>query len=100
MRMVYFFSSFSLLVNAQNSTIKLNNGWQFCEAGKTTWLAASVPGEVHTDMLKNKLIQDPFCNNNYFDLIAGQQKRITFKASIGKPVVTILSLYDVINRNK
>jgi beta-mannosidase len=39
-------------------------------------------------------------SDNYFDLIGGQEKRISFKASVGKPVVTIMSLYDVIDRNK
>ena len=34
--------------------------WQFRQAGKDNWLAAQVPGCVHTDLLHNKLISDPF----------------------------------------
>jgi beta-mannosidase len=44
--------------------ISLNGGWQFREAGKTEWLAATVPGCVHTDLLANKKIEDPFYRDN------------------------------------
>ena len=39
-------------------------GWQFREAGKTDWHNAIVPGCVHTDLLANKLIEDPFYRDN------------------------------------
>src|SRR5205085_2480756 len=42
----------------------LNAGWQFREAGKTDWHPATVPGCVHTDLLSNKLIDDPFYRDN------------------------------------
>jgi beta-mannosidase len=45
---------------AGKATIFLNKGWKFREAGKGEWLAATVPGCVHTDLLANKLIPDPF----------------------------------------
>jgi beta-mannosidase len=38
----------------------LHTGWKFREAGKGEWRAATVPGCVHTDLLANKLIEDPF----------------------------------------
>jgi beta-mannosidase len=38
----------------------LHSGWQFRQVGKTEWYPAEVPGCVHTDLLKNKLIDDPF----------------------------------------
>ncbi|PYT04137.1 MAG: beta-mannosidase [Acidobacteria bacterium] len=40
--------------------IFLHSGWKFREAGKGEWRAANVPGCVHTDLLANKLIEDPF----------------------------------------
>jgi beta-mannosidase len=40
--------------------ILLHSGWTFREAGKGVWRAANVPGCVHTDLLANKLIEDPF----------------------------------------
>jgi beta-mannosidase len=39
---------------------KLNAGWQFRQVDKDQWHPASVPGTVNTDLLKNKLINDPF----------------------------------------
>src|SRR5947199_7816907 len=44
--------------------IPLLTGWQFRQAGKDTWYPASVPGCVHTDLLNNKLIEDPFYRDN------------------------------------
>src|SRR6267378_4787369 len=48
----------------QRITIAVHTGWQFREAGKDRWYAASVPGCVHTDLLNNKLIDDPFYRDN------------------------------------
>ncbi|HET9789196.1 MAG TPA: hypothetical protein VFP47_18815, partial [Pyrinomonadaceae bacterium] len=48
----------------RGNTIPINSGWQFREAGKDTWYPASVPGSVHTDLLNNKLINDPFYRDN------------------------------------
>jgi beta-mannosidase len=48
----------------QRITISARSGWQFREAGKDAWRPASVPGCVHTDLLKNKLIEDPFYRDN------------------------------------
>jgi beta-mannosidase len=42
----------------------VHTGWQFREAGKDKWLPATVPGCVHTDLLNNKLIEDPFYRDN------------------------------------
>jgi beta-mannosidase len=42
----------------------INAGWQFREVGKTDWYNAAVPGCVHTDLLANKLIEDPFYRDN------------------------------------
>jgi beta-mannosidase len=44
--------------------ILLDSGWTFREAGKGVWHAANVPGCVHTDLLANKLIEDPFYRDN------------------------------------
>ena len=47
-----------------NTSITLLSGWQFRQTGKDTWYPATVPGCVHTDLLKNKLIDDPFYRDN------------------------------------
>ncbi len=55
-------------VNAQNgvyrSEVSLNSGWKFREINKSEWLPATVPGCVHTDLLANKKIEDPFYRDN------------------------------------
>jgi beta-mannosidase len=54
----------------QNAVLALDRGWQFrqiaagpqeAEAG---WLPATVPGDVHLDLLANKKIPDPFFRDN------------------------------------
>jgi len=44
--------------------IPLQSDWRFREVGKPTWYSATVPGCVHTDLLNNKLIDDPFWRDN------------------------------------
>ncbi|HDK36110.1 MAG TPA: glycoside hydrolase family 2 protein, partial [Bacteroidetes bacterium] len=44
--------------------ISLQKGWQFKEAGKSHWYPAAVSGCVHTDLLNNSLIPDPFYRDN------------------------------------
>jgi beta-mannosidase len=59
-------------INAQTTApkteIPLNSGWKFREVNKSEWLPATVPGCVHTDLLANKKIEDPFYRNNEKDL--------------------------------
>ncbi|HYW69916.1 MAG TPA: glycoside hydrolase family 2 protein [Pyrinomonadaceae bacterium] len=50
--------------NPGKQSVPINTGWQFREAGKDQWHAATVPGCVHTDLLANKLIDDPFYRDN------------------------------------
>ena len=38
----------------------LSGEWQFRQAGTGEWLSASVPGGVHTDLMRAGLIDDPF----------------------------------------
>ncbi len=49
---------------AQNTSISLNNNWQFSQQGKNKWYKATVPGTIHTDLLANKLIPAPFYRDN------------------------------------
>ena len=56
------------------SSQPLNAGWQFRAVGTTEkpevqqWHPAQVPGVVHTDLLRNNLIPDPFDRDNEFRL--------------------------------
>src|SRR4030095_963721 len=48
----------------QDNTLSLNKDWHFHQIGKEDWYPATVPGCVHTDLLANKLIEDPFYRDN------------------------------------
>ncbi len=55
---------------AQNATLVLDHGWQFRQTSAgggvsdRDWLPATVPGDVHLDLLANKRIPDPFYRDN------------------------------------
>ena len=42
----------------------LTGAWQFRQANTEEWLPATVPGGVHTDLLANERIPDPFVGDN------------------------------------
>lgn len=54
----------SPMQRTSKTRVSLQSGWQFREAGGDSWHAATVPGCVHTDLLANKLIEDPFYRDN------------------------------------
>jgi beta-mannosidase len=64
------FSSLILLVSCQQKdpilvvSNEISDGWTFRQADKDEWLPATVPGCVHTDLLKNGKIEDPFYRMN------------------------------------
>ena len=60
-----------LLASCQNNLEKkkmaemeINHNWEFRQAGKENWLPATVPGTVHTNLLANKVIEDPYYRLN------------------------------------
>jgi len=59
-----FFLFFCFPVFSQSSRIYLNDGWKFRRLQDTVWYTATVPGTVHTDLLANGLIPDPFFGDN------------------------------------
>jgi len=44
--------------------LSLSGAWQFRQVGTEEWLAAAVPGGVHTDLLALGRIPDPFVGDN------------------------------------
>jgi beta-mannosidase len=54
----------------RNEVVALDHGWQFrqikagADQGEYGWLPATVPGDVHLDLLTNKKIPDPFFRDN------------------------------------
>ncbi|HEY8388984.1 MAG TPA: hypothetical protein VIK74_10295, partial [Parasegetibacter sp.] len=51
-------------LQAQVKSITIGSNWQFREQDEARWYPAKVPGEVHLDLLRNKLIPDPFYRDN------------------------------------
>jgi len=47
---------------------EISENWTFRQVGKNEWLPATVPGTVHTDLLANNKIKDPFYRLNEHDL--------------------------------
>jgi beta-mannosidase len=43
---------------------EINGAWKFHKVGTNDWHNATVPGCVHTDLLANKMIPDPFFRDN------------------------------------
>ncbi len=62
---LFAFNGVSALAQSGTKTVtSLDSGWKFQQAGKTDWLPAMVPGCVHTDLIANKIIEDPFYRDN------------------------------------
>lgn len=61
----------------------LTENWTFRQADSTgaQWLPATVPGVVHTDLLNNKLIPDPFASTNEPKLQWIEHKTWEYKTS-------------------
>jgi len=49
-------------------TIELHSNWEFKKVSDSNWYSATVPGNVHSDLLENNLIKNPFIGNNEHDL--------------------------------
>ncbi|MEZ5104596.1 MAG: glycoside hydrolase family 2 protein [Draconibacterium sp.] len=47
---------------------EINENWTFNQVGKNEWLPATVPGTVHTDLMANGKIEDPFYRLNEHDV--------------------------------
>ncbi len=64
------FSVASLAQSGTKHVIPLNSDWEFRQIAEAiasdapTWRPAQVPGDVHLDLLRNKLIPDPFYRDN------------------------------------
>jgi beta-mannosidase len=63
-------ASLSAQPASEKQVFALDSGWEFRQmtesagASPTTWRPAQVPGDVHLDLLRNKLIPDPFYRDN------------------------------------
>lgn len=62
--MTLFLAGSATIGSAANDTMPLHSGWKFRQANRNEWHPATVPGVVHTDLLDNGLIEDPYYRLN------------------------------------
>jgi len=61
----FAFLFIQISINAQFSERSLSSEkWHFKNAEENSWLTATVPGTVHLDLMNNKLIPDPYKDEN------------------------------------
>lgn len=70
---------------SQVSTYNLNSNWSFSQHGKSDWLPAKVPGCVHTDLLDNRRISDPYFRANERQIQWVGEKDWEYKSSFTVP---------------
>ncbi len=58
-----FAGTLAFAVTPSNGTLPLTH-WQFRQTGTTTWMPATVPGTVHTDLMAAGKIEDPYYRLN------------------------------------
>lgn len=75
-----------------NKKAELKNNWKFNVGSMNPssfklndWMEASIPGTVHTDLLKHNLIEEPFYNDNEKKLSWVCETDWTYQTSFDKP---------------
>lgn len=58
----------NLMEGLMNNRRYVLSNWKFKACDETEWKPAQVPGAVHTDLLRNGVIPDPFYGTNEHDL--------------------------------
>ncbi len=84
--------SLALLLSCSSTTkrnlqemIEIKHNWTFSEKGKDQWLEAAVPGCVHTDLIQNGQIEDPFYRLNEHDVQWIDKKDWVYKTLVEVP---------------
>lgn len=78
---VIFCSCKSPVTYSVKKVVILNDGWTFQMKGDNEWLPADVPGCVHTDLLKNGKIEEPFYRMNEKQLQWIDKKNWVYRCS-------------------
>ncbi|MCB0548366.1 MAG: glycoside hydrolase family 2 protein [Phaeodactylibacter sp.] len=61
----FLFARLCLAQNANDMKIaEIREGWQFRQSNIGNWMPASVPGSIHTALMANDIIEDPFYRVN------------------------------------
>lgn len=62
--LMLLFTTLAPAMAKDKNRISLNEEWLFKQSTSQNWLPAHVPGAVHTDLLDNRMIDDPFYGVN------------------------------------
>lgn len=54
----------TVAASAEVTTVCIDKGWRFRQGRSEIWYPATVPGTVHTDLMDNEIIEDPFFRLN------------------------------------
>ena len=76
---------------AQNTFVELNSNWQFFHSTNKKWYPATVPGTIHTDLLENRLIPDPYFRDNESKLQWIGEKDWEYRTSFNVETTTFAS---------
>lgn len=57
-------AAMAFTATADVNSRELNDNWRFRQCRSENWFPATVPGTVHTDLMDNELIEDPFFRLN------------------------------------
>ncbi len=71
------------------SVRELNKGWSFKQADEGKWMRATVPGCVHTDLMNNDVIEDPFYRLNEHDVQWIDKKDWEYKTTFSVDKATL-----------
>lgn len=63
-KLLFLFLAYDGNAQENKEILLTENSWEFRQVGKNEWNKAKVPSSVHMDLLRNKLIEDPFQDNN------------------------------------
>ncbi|MFH0989525.1 MAG: glycoside hydrolase family 2 protein [bacterium] len=69
----------------RSMNMNLHTQWRFKQEGTDRWYSAAVPGCVHTDLMQNGLIPDPFVGTNERDLQWIGEKNWIYETTFGIP---------------
>ncbi|MEP6930909.1 MAG: sugar-binding domain-containing protein, partial [Flavobacterium sp.] len=69
--------------------IDLKDNWNYREEKTQKWYPATVPGEIHTDLVKNKSIPDPFYRDNEKKVEWVERKNWEYKTTFQVSAATL-----------
>ncbi len=78
-------------------TLTLHTNWTFSKANDSVWSKATVPGNVHSDLLDNNLIEHPFIKNNEDSLQWISETDWVYKTTFNLLESTLLYQHSTLN---